>query len=106
VRGAIVWPLTRQQDPSGLVVNKMRIFPVDVPAELPVHPGRDWFYVLEGTARLILGEREQLVETGSAAEFSTMTPHYIGPVGEFVDVLTIFDRHGERAHLQPVAGEA
>ncbi len=101
VHGAIVWPLTREHDSSGLVVSKMRITQRKLPGELRVHPGRDWFYVLEGTARLILGEREQLVEAGNAAEFSTMTPHWIGAHTKRVDILTIFDRHGERAHLHP-----
>ena len=46
-----------------------------------IHPGRDWFYVLEGTARLVLGDREHLVEAGQAAEFDTMTPHWIAGYG-------------------------
>jgi mannose-6-phosphate isomerase-like protein (cupin superfamily) len=64
-----------------------------------VHPGRDWFYVLQGTVRLTLGEHEHLVEAGQAAEFDTMTPHRILGYGGPAEVLTIFDRHGERAHL-------
>ena len=100
--GAVHWPLTRQHDPTGRVVAKMRL-----PAsknqrpELRVHPGRDWFYVLEGTVRLVLGEREHLVETGQAAEFDTMTPHSISGYGGPVEILSIFDRHGEQAHLHP-----
>lgn len=99
MHGAVVWPLTRQQDATGWTVNKMRITATEPPAELPVHPGRDWIYVLEGTARLVLGEREEHVAAGSAAEFSTMTPHWIGALGGPVELLAIFDRHGERAHL-------
>jgi len=57
--------------------------------------------VLDGTARLFLGEREHLVQVGHAAEFDTMTPHWIAGYGEPVEVLTIFDHHGERAHLRP-----
>jgi quercetin dioxygenase-like cupin family protein len=66
-----------------------------------VHPGREWFYVLSGRVRLLLGEREHLVDTGQAAEFDTMTPHALAGYGGPAEVLSIFDRHGERAHLHP-----
>ena len=49
-----------------------------------------------GVAETDLGEI--VVETGQAAEFATMTPHSIGTVGEPVELLTIFDADGERAH--------
>lgn len=98
--GQTYWLLTRPDDASGRIVAKLR-----VPAagrrkpEPRVHPGRDWFYVLSGTVRLRLGEREVLVETGQAAEFDCMTPHWLLGHGASAEVLTIFDRHGERAHL-------
>jgi transcriptional regulator with XRE-family HTH domain len=98
--GAVYWPLNRHHDPSGRVVSKMRIPASRKRPDLRVHPGRDWFYVLEGTARLILGDREFLVESGQAAEFNTMTPHRIAGYGGPVEILTIFDRHGEEAHLR------
>ena len=59
------------------------------------------FYVLSGTVRLGLGERELLVEAGQAASFDTMTPHVIGAHGGPAELLSIFDRHGEAAHLRP-----
>lgn len=98
--GVLFWPLTRPNDPSGRTVAKMRIPASKRPPEPRVHPGRDWFYVLSGTARLLLGEREHLVEAGQAAEFDTMTPHWIAGFGGPVEVLTIFDHHGEQAHLR------
>lgn len=101
VRGVTHWMLTRHDDPSGRIVAKMRLPKLKRPPEPRVHPGRDWFYVLEGTAHLLLGERHHFVETGQAAEFDTMTPHWILGEGGPVEILTIFDRHGERAHLQP-----
>jgi quercetin dioxygenase-like cupin family protein len=55
--------------------------------------------VLSGTVRLELGERVILVEAGDAAEFDTMVPHFIGALDGPVEILTIFDRDGERAHL-------
>lgn len=97
--GGLLWQLTRAHDPSGRVVAKMRI-PARKRPEPQVHPGRDWFYVLEGTARLLIGEREHLVESGQAAEFNTMTPHWIVGHGGPVEILTIFDRDGEHAHLK------
>ena len=101
VHGAIVWPLTRQHDTTGLIVSKMRLPAASGEPDPQVHPGHDWFYVLEGSAILVLGERRFLVETGNAAEFSTMTPHWIAGHEGPVDILTIFDREGERAHLHP-----
>jgi transcriptional regulator with XRE-family HTH domain len=100
--GRVHWPLTRLHDPSGRTVAKMRIPASKKRPEPQIHPGRDWFYVLEGTARLLLGERELLVEAGQAAEFNTMTPHWIAGYGGPVEVLMIFDRHGEEAHLKSV----
>jgi transcriptional regulator with XRE-family HTH domain len=97
--GAVQWPLTRLHDPSGRIVAKMRIPASWKPPEPRIHPGRDWFFVLNGTARLLLGDREHLVEAGQAAEFNTMTPHWIAGHGGPVEVVTIFDRDGEQAHL-------
>jgi transcriptional regulator with XRE-family HTH domain len=99
IHGNVVWPLTREQDASGRMVSKVRMEPNDEPVVTDVHPGRDWFYVLEGTVRLVLGGRERLVHAGEAAEFSTMTPHWIGAHGGPVELLAILDREGERAHL-------
>ena len=97
--GAVQWPLMRHHDASGRVVAKMRLPASKSRPDPQVHPGRDWFYVLAGTARLLLGEREHLVEAGQAAEFDTMTPHWIAGHRGPVEILTIFDRHGEQAHL-------
>jgi transcriptional regulator with XRE-family HTH domain len=99
--GATYWMLTRHDDPSDRIVAKMRL-PAAKKLPTPgVHPGRDWFYVIEGTVRLVLGDHEHLVETGQAAEFDTMTPHVVVGFGGPAEILTIFDRHGERAHLRP-----
>ena len=99
-RGTTVWTLSSENSPGDKTVAKMRITtsapPVD---ELSVHPGRDWFTVLSGTAELRLGERLILVEAGNAAEFSTMTPHAIGARGGPVEILTILSHDGERAHI-------
>lgn len=96
--GATIWPLTRQHGPGAVSVVKMRITRSTKP-ELRVHPGRDWFFVLSGTARLWLAERQILVPAGQAAEFSTMTPHAVSAHNGPVETLNIFDSDGRRAHL-------
>ena len=68
------------------------------PQDLRVHPGRDWFTVLEGTVELRLGERTVLVQQGEAAEFATMTPHAVGAHGGPAEILCIFDQDGHRSH--------
>ena len=100
-RGMTVWTLARNRAPNGLSVAKMRITAPAPPVEdAGVHPGRDWFTVLTGTAELRLGDRLIVIDTGNAAEFSTMIPHAIGAHGgRPVEVLTILTGDGQRAHL-------
>ncbi|MFD6897419.1 helix-turn-helix domain-containing protein [Rhodococcus sp. NPDC060086] len=99
--GYTTWLLSRERSLNGVTIAKMRITNEDpAPTEsLSVHPGHDWFTVLTGTARLQLGERTILIQEGNAAEFSTMTPHAISAHGGVVEILTILDHNGERAHL-------
>jgi transcriptional regulator with XRE-family HTH domain len=94
------WSLTDPEEGSGRVVVKLRIPQFARLPESRVHPGRDWFYVLKGTLRLQLGDREVLVRSGQAASFDTMTPHSLGGHGGPVEILSILDHHGERAHLR------
>jgi transcriptional regulator with XRE-family HTH domain len=98
--GGAVWMLSRRDDPSGRIVAKQRV-PAgkNAKVERKIHPGHDWFYVLEGTVRLVLGGREHIVAAGEAASFSTMTPHFVVGVGRPADILSILDHHAERAHL-------
>lgn len=100
-RGLTTWLLSREPALHGVTVAKMRITPERPtgPEHLSVHPGREWFTVLSGTARLQLGERTIVIEAGDAADFSTMVPHAIGAHDGPVEILTIFDHDGERAHL-------
>ncbi len=104
--GLTTWLLSREGTLNGVTVAKMRITPERARGddELGVHPGHDWFTVLSGTAELRLGERSILVHTGHAAQFSTMVPHAIRAHGGPVEILTIVDHDGERAHLHPGAG--
>lgn len=100
--GVTTWLLSGDYGPQGMTVAKMRITARTPRAKLGVHPGRDWFTVLSGTARLHLGDRTILVETGQAAQFSTMTPHGITAHGGPVEILAILDRDGQRVHLNAV----
>ncbi|MBC6462540.1 cupin domain-containing protein, partial [Actinomadura sp. HBU206391] len=99
------WLLTREGAPHGVTVAKLRVTR-PVPTELRVHPGRDWFTVLSGTVVLRLGERTIQVETGDAAEFSTMVPHAFGAQDGVAEILCILDHDGERTHLGPARQQA
>ncbi|MVA75768.1 helix-turn-helix domain-containing protein [Auraticoccus sp. F435] len=96
--GLTTWLLSSERALHGITVAKMRITPAHATDQLRVHPGREWFTVLSGTARLRLGERVILVKPGQAAEFSTMEPHSIGAHEGPVEILTIFDHDGDHAH--------
>lgn len=99
-RGVTTWLLSREGGPHGVTVAKLRITR-PLPDEPRVHPGRDWFTVLSGTVVLRLGERTVLVQTGEAAEFSTMVPHAFGAQDGPAEILCILDHDGERTHLGP-----
>ncbi|MGJ6967177.1 helix-turn-helix domain-containing protein [Streptosporangium sp. G11] len=101
-RGLTTWLLNRGSGPAGITVVKMRITDEargQGADQLAVHPGTDWFTVLSGTVTLILGERTIQVETGQAAEFSTMIPHAIKAHGGPAEILGILDHDGQRIHL-------
>jgi transcriptional regulator with XRE-family HTH domain len=100
--GVTTWLLSGDYGPQGMTVAKMRVTARRPPRELGVHPGRDWFTVLSGVARLHLGDRIILIEPGQAAQFSTMTPHAITAHDGPVEILVILDRDGQRAHLNAV----
>ena len=96
-RERTTWMLNR---PTGsTVVVKMRLKPTRKVPEKRVHPGHDWFFVTEGRVRLVLGDREITVEAGEAAEFATMTPHAFTALDGPAELITIFDRDGQRAHV-------
>lgn len=96
--GHTTWLLSRAT--SATAVLRMRLEPERRKPELRVHPGHDWFHVLEGRVRLYLGEREILVEAGEAAEFATMAPHALAAEGEAAEVIMVFSPEGRRAHAE------
>lgn len=99
--GVTMWPLTHAGTAGGLLAWKWRIHADrDTPPDpLPVHEGYDWIYVLSGSMRLLLGDRDTVLEPGEAVEFSTLTPHWFGAVDGPVEVIAIFGPQGERVHL-------
>ena len=91
------WMLSR---PTGSTIAvKMRLQPTRRRTAQRVHPGHDWFFVTEGRVRLSLGERDIIVEAGEAAEFATMTPHAFAAIDGPAELVMIFDRDGQRAHV-------
>jgi transcriptional regulator with XRE-family HTH domain len=91
------WLLSR---PTGSTIAvKMRIEPSRKAQQQRVHPGHDWFFVITGRVRLSLGEREITVEAGESAEFTTMTPHAFAAIDGPAELIMIFDRDGQRAHV-------
>ncbi len=99
--GRTLVPLTRR--PGGVQAYKHIIAGSRRPAvpEPQTHEGYEWLYVLNGSLRLVLGEQDLVLVPGEAAEFDTRVPHWLGSAGqEPVEVLTLFGRQGERAHVR------
>lgn len=96
--GRTTWMLTKAT--GSTVAMKVRLEPRDEAPRQQVHPGHDWFFVLQGRVQLLLGERVITVEEGEAAEFETMTPHSFTAMGGPAEIITIFDRDGHRVHRE------
>lgn len=98
--GVTFVPLTRAGAANGMHAYKLR-YPAAGRVPTPaVHDGHDWVYVLAGRLRLLLGERDFVLQPGEAAEFSCRVPHWIGAVGGPAEALVIFGPHGERIHTR------
>jgi transcriptional regulator with XRE-family HTH domain len=99
--GMTMIPLTRRA--GGLQAYKLLI-PGAVERPLDgqqTHEGYEWIYVLSGRLRLLLGEKDLVLMPGEAAEFDTRVPHAFGGAdAHAVEVLSLFGRQGERAHLR------
>ncbi len=68
-------------------------------AELKVHEGYEWLYVLSGRLRLRLGDQDLVLTRGEAAEFDTRTPHALSAAGgRPAQVISIFNETGMRMH--------
>lgn len=96
------WLLSRPTDST--VVVKVQLKPTPRGASQRVHPGHDWFFVVAGRVALSLGERRIIVEASEAADFATMTPHAVEALDGPADLIMIFDREGQRAHVHRDTG--
>lgn len=96
--GRIVIPLTRS--PGGVQAWKV-VLPVESgPGALRTHEGSEWLYVLAGTVRLIVGDRDLVLGAGEVAEFDTRIPHWFGGTGgASAEILSLLDRGGTRVHI-------
>ncbi|WP_239103937.1 cupin domain-containing protein [Microbispora corallina] len=93
-RGSVVVPLT--QYPGRVQVFKQVLAPRQ--PKLVTHPGYEWLYVLAGTLRLIIGERDFTLRPGEVAEFDTGERHWFGPADtNTVEILHLFGPHGDQA---------
>ncbi|TDE58467.1 helix-turn-helix domain-containing protein [Nonomuraea mesophila] len=100
--GLVLVPLTRRA--GGIQAYKVVYPPAGraVTRKLQTHEGYEWFYVLNGKVRFVLGEQEYLLGVGEAAEFDTRIPHNIGSADSRpAELLTLFGPQGEHAHLGP-----
>jgi transcriptional regulator with XRE-family HTH domain len=92
-------PLTRR--PGGVQACKVIIPARRRPPEQKTHDGYEWMCVLNGRLRLLLGDQDLVLTEGEAAEFDTHVPHWFDSAGPApVEVLVLFGRQGERAHLR------
>lgn len=55
------------------------------------HPGHEWFHVLRGRVRLVVGDRELVVEPGQTARFSCTEPHTFGGLDGPAEILSRFE---------------
>ncbi len=101
--GHTTWRLSRPTSPMMLL--RMHMEPGSRRPEQRVHPGHDWFYVLDGRVRLYLGDRTIDVETGEAAEFATMTPHALEALDGPADLMMVFSHEAQRAHADTLSTE-
>jgi transcriptional regulator with XRE-family HTH domain len=92
-------PLTRRA--GGVQAYKLILTRQSASPEPKTHEGYEWLYVLSGRLRLVLGDQDLVLTPGEAAEFDTRVPHWFGSADAVpVEVLSLFGRQGERAHLR------
>ena len=99
VNGRTVLPLTRQ--PNGAQPGRSSSPLASRRRSRARTTATSGCYVLSGRMRLVLGDRDLVLDVGEAAEFDTQLPHWFGSTGEGpAEVLSIFGRPGERMHVR------
>lgn len=98
--GMTVWPLSRLGPAGGPLAYRIAIAESrrKPPKVLPTHEGLDWVYVLRGPLHLVLGSEQFVLKTGEAAEFSALTPHWLGAVDGPVELIMFVGPAGQVAH--------
>jgi transcriptional regulator with XRE-family HTH domain len=104
--GLVFVPLTRR---AGGIQGYKVIHPPARGEQTPrpkSHEGYEWFYVLNGRVRLVLGDQDLVLGPGEAAEFDTRVPHWIGnpDTDRPAELMMLFGPQGERAHVSVAAG--
>lgn len=87
-RDGRTWTPVGAEHPDG-----PRVFRVVLPVEEPVrhqHEGHQWLHVLTGTARLVVGATDRVLQAGDTAELSTWEPHALVAVGSPAEALIVF----------------
>jgi mannose-6-phosphate isomerase-like protein (cupin superfamily) len=101
----IIAPLAPENSP--IHTYKITYPPLPAVPEPRAHEGYEWFYVLTGRIRLVLGGQDVMLSPGEAAEFDTTTPHSISAGGSRpAQVLSIFNDAGIRMHTHLAGGAA
>ncbi|HEY0186145.1 MAG TPA: XRE family transcriptional regulator [Cellulomonas sp.] len=73
----------------------LRVDPSPEPVRTRSHDGHQWFHVLRGRARVVLGDRDLVVSAGESTEFDTRVPHGVAALdGRPVELLAIFSHGG------------
>lgn len=101
--GMVITPLASEASPTQTY--RIRFAPEDTVPEPRIHDGYEWLYVLSGSLRLRLGQRDIVLTSGEAAEFDTRVPHSLSATAEGpVEVISIFSDSGVRTHadLSPI----
>jgi transcriptional regulator with XRE-family HTH domain len=97
--GQTMVPLTKRA--GGIQAFKLVVPVTKAEPDPQTHEGYEWLYVLDGRLRLVLGEHDLVLGPGEAAEFDTRVPHWFGAAdGQPVELLVLFGKQGERAHLR------
>jgi quercetin dioxygenase-like cupin family protein len=99
-----MWEAVPWERPSALAVHPPAR--AECVADPRSHEGYEWFYVLNGRVRLVLGDQDLVLDPGEAAEFDTRTPHWISnpDTDQPAELLMLFGAQGERAHLSVATG--
>jgi transcriptional regulator with XRE-family HTH domain len=70
-----------------------RVYRIVLAVEEPVrhqHEGHQWLHLLDGTARLLVGDTDRTLKAGESIDFSTWEPHALVAVDRPAEALIVF----------------